>query len=479
MTSQEKNILLVPFLLFSSLLCFSQPLYRGLDYDDEAYASVPKKAKLTRALGEVPASASLKKYSPYPGNQGQFGTCAAWSTAYCGRTIVEAINKGWINRDTISGNAYSPAFLFRLLRPNDANCVGGASLSSAMQLSKVRGNISFKEISDKCISGISTNQLTAASNNKIKDYMRIFDSKSPGKEKIQAVKKSIAERKPVVIGMVCPPSFNNAKDVWMPTEESNQALYGGHALCVVGYDDNKSGGAFEIQNSWGNTWGNQGYIWIKYETFATFVNYAYEFIDLPEAKTEIPDLSGEIKLILSTNQTMPVNLQLSDRGLIVVSTTTKTVSNPLSMYQTSVAYTSGTRFRILISNNQPAFVYAISSDLSNAVTKIFPYEDGISAALTDKRNDVAIPDEDHFIEFDNKPGKDFLCVLYSKEALDINAIVSNISAQQGSFSERIFKAIGNNMVDPKNMIFSKNKIAFKGFSRGKNIASMLIEMDHQ
>ena len=143
------------------------------------------------------------------------------------------------------------------------------------------------------------------------------------------------------------------------------------------------------------------------------------------------------------------------------------------------AYTSGTQFRMYISNNQPAFVYAISSDLSNEVSKIFPYEDGISAALTDKKNDVALPDEDHFIEFDNKPGKDFLCVLYSRDELNLNDLVQKIGSLQGTFSDRIFKVVGSKMVEPKNISFSKDKLAFEGFSKGKSVVAMMVELEHR
>src|SRR5690606_31041502 len=114
---------------------------------------------------------------------------------------------------------------------------------------------------------------------------------------------------------------------------------------------------------------------------------------------------------------------------------------PLTRYKASQAYPSGTRFRIYISNNEPAYVYAISTDLSNEITKIFPYEAGISAALTDKRNDVAIPDEEHYIAFDNNPGKNFLCVLYSKNELNIDDLVGKIALAQGSFNEKVFSVL--------------------------------------
>ena len=231
-------------------------------------------------------------------------------------------------------------------------------------------------------------------------------------------------------------------------------------------------------HSWGTDWGNNGYIWIRYNDFATFTKYAFEFIDFQEPKPEIPDLSGSIKLTLADGSNMPANLLVSTRGLSVVPA--KIAQGPLTLYRTAQPYNSGTRFRIYISNNEPAYVYSFSTDLSNEVTKIFPNEESISAALTNKKNAVAIPDEDHFIEFDNKPGKDYLCVLYAKNAMPINEILKKIKEeQQGSFSERIFKVIGTEMLEPKNIKFSPNEIGFSGFSLGKSVVAMLVELEHK
>ncbi|HMI01225.1 MAG TPA: C1 family peptidase [Pedobacter sp.] len=470
------------FLVFTVFVVFTfksdaqQPYRMGMNFDNESYRVVKKKAKLTRSLESLPESASIKQFSPIPGNQGMYSTCTAWASAYCGRTIVDAVKNNWLDKTYITEHAYSPAFLFRLLSPDDQSCKSGSYISMAFSVMKTKGLIPFSALSASCIPSVSNVQLASAQTGRIKDFMRLFDLNATRDIKVQSVKKSISEQKPVVFGMICPPSFFNAKGVWAPVEEADPKV-GGHAMCVVGYDDNKEGGAFEIQNSWGTKWGNEGYIWIKYADFAGFTAYAYEFIDLPEAKPEVADLSGNIRLVLADNNEMPVSLFTSTRGLKVVPA--KKTAEPLSVYQTASNYSSGTRFRIYISNNEPAYVYAISTDLSNEVTKIFPYEDGISAALTDKRNDIAIPDEDHFIEFDDKPGKDFLCVLYSRDELNINELVTKISSQQGSFSERIFKVLGEKMVAPENTRFSKDKIAFEGFSKGKSIVSMMVEMDHK
>ncbi len=209
-----------------------------MDFDDNSYTDIKKKAKLTRGLEIIPASFSIKQYTPLPKSQGMFGTCAAWASAYCGRTMVEAIKNNWTDKKTITANAYSPAFLFRMIRPEDSVCVGGSYISQAFELMKEKGLLTYNDLSLSCTPAISAAQLATAEKGKVKDYMRLFDIGSAENIKIQSVKKSISEKKPVVFGMVCPPSFMWAKGVWNATEQPDKS-FGGHAMCVVGYDDTK------------------------------------------------------------------------------------------------------------------------------------------------------------------------------------------------------------------------------------------------
>jgi len=263
----------------------------------------------------------------------------------------------------------------------------------------------------------------------------------------------------VVIGMKCPSSFNNAKGYWIPTEDY-KGDFGGHAMCVIGYDDNQYGGAFEIQNSWGNWWGNQGYIWIKYDDFKNWVKYAYELIVISKkSNNNIKDLAGSIKLIESTGTAMNAKFSVTH-------------------YKMNTAYRSGTKFRIYISNNEPAFVYAFGTDATNKVFALFPYAPDISPALNYKKNDVALPDEDHYIEMDNTIGTDYICVLYSLKPLNFEEIQRNVENSSGTFEARIKTAVGQDYVDKQNINFEPNTISFTAKSQGKSVVSLIIETKH-
>lgn len=60
------------------------------------------------------------------------------------------------------------------------------------------------------------------------------------------------------------PKLENNYKIDAPPSEYER--YGGHALCLCGYDDSK--GAFRIKNSWSTTWADKGYAWLSYDYVA-------------------------------------------------------------------------------------------------------------------------------------------------------------------------------------------------------------------
>lgn len=91
---------------------------------------------------------------------------------------------------------------------------------------------------------------------RIKSYYRIWNW--------QSIKSRIAkDEKPVVIGIPVWSSFMSNRNGIIHMPKEGERKRGGHAITVIGYDDNKK--AFRIINSWGLNWGDNGYAWLPYD----------------------------------------------------------------------------------------------------------------------------------------------------------------------------------------------------------------------
>jgi hypothetical protein len=396
---------------------------------------------------------SLQRFAPTPGNQGQTGTCVAWSSAYHARTISESIKLNRTSISEINANVYAPSFVYNQIR-KEPGCEKGTFIHEALELLSTKGVPKYKDLPFDCNREINDNDLSGASTHKIEGYKILFNVND--NNKILPVKKSLSENKPVLIGMMVPESFFEPKGVWQPAQSEYAGNFSGHAMVTIGYDDNAYGGAFLIMNSWGTSWGNQGFMWIKYNDYAHFVKYAFEMIEkLPEAKT----FAGTLTLKKSDGKSMSVTA--AGNGL----------------YKTTSSYPSGTAFRIYIANEEPAYVYAIGSDLSKVSYQVFPHKDNVSPYLGYKENNVPIPDEEHYVRMDQKTGKDYLCLLYSSKELDMKAVLQLLEKAEGaSFMDRLKNAFGNYL---RTNVQYKNDIAgFDGDLSGEVVVPVVIEIDH-
>jgi hypothetical protein len=444
---------------------FSQTYGRGAILDQAQYEKLPRKAlQISRAYTALPSSVSLKNYAPSPGNQGPYGSCGGWASAYAARTIAESIALNRTDKMLITNSVFSPAFVYKSIS-KDPTCQEGTLISDALDLMKYTG-VPRMTAAERAMDFLRIPLSLFATERKytIAGYATLYpystDKNSISKTDI--VKKSLAEDKPVIIGIFCPDSFNEPEEaVWRPTEPPAGA---GHALCVVGYDDEKYGGAFEIQNSWGVKWGNGGYIWIPYKTFEDFANQSYEMIDNLATYGETAEYSGKVQIELrNSTGGMPVIFQNG-------------------YYQTINEYPSGTRFRYIMGNDKPANVYAFASDVTtNKTTMIFPFEgQNISPVLDYSENLIAFPSENTWIQMDDITGTDYLIVLYSKEALDIDAVRKRFESARGDFPQRVARAVGNNFIPYNRARYEPNEITFSARSvNTKAVFGLLLSIKHR
>lgn len=90
---------------------------------------------------------------------------------------------------------------------------------------------------------------------------------------------------PIVFGFSVPASLMTdavAKSGVMPMPASGEKVVGGHAVALIGYDDNRQ--AFEVRNSWGASWGDAGHFWMPY-AFLLDPNWASDFWTVVSAPT--------------------------------------------------------------------------------------------------------------------------------------------------------------------------------------------------
>jgi C1A family cysteine protease len=85
------------------------------------------------------------------------------------------------------------------------------------------------------------------------------------------VKARLAAGLPAMFGFTVYESFRTVgADGLIPFPRATEKVLGGHAIAAVGYNDtmqcpNAKKGALLIRNSWGPTWGLQGYAWFPYD----------------------------------------------------------------------------------------------------------------------------------------------------------------------------------------------------------------------
>lgn len=479
---KQRIILLAIVYIMTSVYIFAQEYGLGCVYDPEIDGKVPVQARLeTRDYTVLPKAHSLKPYCPFAKSQGIYGSCSAWSTAYAARTICEAVNNGWTNKDSITAEAFSPMFLYRQLY-DVPGCAGGVSIAGCLGIMKNKGVPKFKSFGTQCADYVPENLFTEATAYKIDGYVSLFGRNSgSGVDKVPIVKKALAENHPVVMAMDVYNSFSiYGKDFWNGEKDVRR---GSHALCVVGYDDEKYGGAFEIMNSWGDDFAAGGFVWLTYDIFQRDVDYAYDVIlnknnDPKPLPKPTPDPLPEPKPVPVKKYSMSGELEVIERdgggrmGLVLA-------ENALIPHYAAIEeYMSGKRFRLSVGNNEPAWVYVIATDMRNNLEVLFPYADNISAYLSYKSCHVAIPDETHEFELDSTSGTDFFCVLYSQEELDIKDMVHRMKSVNGSFYERLKTALGDRLVIGEDIRYVRNEAAFSA-KTNNTVVPLVIEIGHR
>lgn len=286
----------VIILLFIITSCLELTNGQGLIFNKESFESGQQYE--SERSDFIPESFSIKKFAPYVFQQ-QLSTCVAYSSATA-LTMMNAILKRETEIKNISLEVVSPHWIyFRNKDETDDQCKEGLDIERAMKdiLNYGVPYMLFVEYPEYYPFGKVQlcnyyppnfeKDAEIALVNRPDEILRISYP-----EDIKAV---LSKGLPVIIGMNVPVSFENCfgKELWTPSAVETILDGYGHAMVVVGYDDKKYGGAYEILNSWGESWGNEGYIWIKYSDFKKFFLGGYAMYKERKLGAEPPSSVNE------------------------------------------------------------------------------------------------------------------------------------------------------------------------------------------
>jgi C1A family cysteine protease len=221
---------------------------------------------LTGASASLPPKVDLTPFLPPIGDQGQTSTCVGWSTGYYGKTASEAIALNTPQASLASANfQMSAKDLFLSIPDNDkgsVDCQSGTQITDALDVLVSNGVATMATVPwDPNISNCSQSQVLSswnadAANHKIVYYRTIAAT-------VQGIKEQLAASNPVLMGIKVSNEFENYTGGIL-TSATFPANVGLHAQCIVGYDDNMGSGSFRVANSWGTSWGDNGFYWIDY-----------------------------------------------------------------------------------------------------------------------------------------------------------------------------------------------------------------------
>ena len=245
-------------------------------------------------------------------------------------------------------------------------------------------------------------------------------------------------------------------------------------MCIVGYDDNKLDGSFEVMNSWGTTWGNRGFVWITYAQMQQYGNYAVEMMDRETADQS--EIKGNMDFVLLDGTSMSVVRSKINTRSITVEDDDKA---DYSSYRLAENYPGGTAFKIKFTTNAPAFVYIFSVDDKNVVSKLFPYANDISPAINSANATVYLPSENKHARLSKEPGTENICVLYSKSPIDFDRLMNSINQAPSKMYETIMAAYKDQLLPMKFVDFDNTKINFNAKAAEQQMVCFFINMNHK
>ncbi|MBK7870675.1 MAG: DUF4384 domain-containing protein [Saprospiraceae bacterium] len=365
---------------------------------------------------------------------------------------------------------------------------------------------------------ISESILNKAASYKIEDYIPLFQKDAPSEEKVKNTKLVLAQKKPVIVGMRVLQNFYNIRpgdESWFPTL-GNTGYAGGHAMVVVGYDDERFSrpgqeisaemrGGFKLMNSWGKNWGENGFIWIRYAHFGEFCRHAYAIMladgppidfnldmttEAVKAEERTQEQEGEQLNPMAGSFGFRQYMGKSSEGYHVFEEAGVRLDD--NFYTLEGSQKAGDIFQLYVQSGfENGYIYVFSVDPLGKAEVHFPksqeYIESFegeeeSAMLVSGGSVLTIPAVDSGLRFTH-PGKDHLIVLFSTQKVRpkyLEYLCTQLSSNKKNLKTHLFQLLEKYMIPLADITYQQETMGFEVSTRsdGKIVPILLTVSVH-
>jgi len=210
----------------------------------------------------IAATVDLRQYCSPIDDQGNLGSCTGNAIA----GAIDLLDRKTHNLQTRVSRLF--IYYYERVIENDVNYDNGAYISDGIRATSTYG-APQETLWPYNINLFRTRPSSAA----IADAVKRKVTSSQAAANFTAVQSALASGYPVIVGFDVYSSFEGAwgniphgqtgSGVMPYPNTRTEQLLGGHAVCIVGY--NNANSTFIVRNSWGTSWGDNGYFYMPYQ----------------------------------------------------------------------------------------------------------------------------------------------------------------------------------------------------------------------
>jgi hypothetical protein len=465
----------------------------------------------------LPTKVNLKPYCPTPRNQGTIQSCVGWAIGYSAMTIEHAIKNKITDTKRITNSAFSALFIYNQIKISD-NC-NASSVPQALTLLEQKGNCLANEFDfdiENCRMLPDIRLRERAKNYVIEEHLRLFDRNATDIAKRDAIKRILAENKPVIIGLKINNQFKTLanKDTWNPTlgDTPTEA----HAIVIVGYDDETED--FTLMNSWGIAWGNAGFIKVKYKHLLPNCLYAFAIqLKKSNSKPLVIAKKEPVEPISKPQNTPPSvskppvkeKLPKTDAPIVQAKKVEEPIARDLielagsfdinvykgqntwgeNVFETAEVERIGNHYKlkkkdwqvgqffqmVLTSEFSGAYVYVISLNPQKKAKVLFPKPKESALVMLDGARFV-LPSPETAMRTEYA-GTDRVCILFSlKKITNLDTVCRLIEETGADFEKYMYQLLNDNLMPISDTAFDNHKMAFSIQTRSNgSIIPIIVE----